>query len=166
MPDDLIKCPECGDWFNPAWLNEVAFHMHEGIIIDQTIKGERVMIEVKVKELRIGNLLDREGTGHPIEITAEHLYHWDKFKNVLFGIPITPEILEKCGGQKKNYGGYDFDVFINGDFPFPAVMQTEDKRWQLSINEEEYRTGVPFDFLHQLQNLYFALTGEELTVNL
>jgi hypothetical protein len=28
----------------------------------------------------------------------------------------------------------------------------------------EYREGVKVKYVHQLQNLYFALTGEELTI--
>lgn len=30
----------------------------------------------------------------------------------------------------------------------------------------EWTIGKPFKYLHQLQNVYFALEGEELTVNL
>lgn len=38
MPD-FIKCPECGELFNPAYLDQVAKHMHAGIEINETIKG-------------------------------------------------------------------------------------------------------------------------------
>lgn len=34
------------------------------------------------------------------------------------------------------------------------------------INGEDEEIEIPCEFLHQLQNLYFALTNEELEINL
>ena len=39
---DFMKCPVCGGLFNPLYLDQVAFHMHKGIDIHETIKGEKV----------------------------------------------------------------------------------------------------------------------------
>lgn len=72
--------------------------------------------------------------------------------NNISGIPLTPEILEKAGFIKCSCGGYktpELHLYIDKDgFMF----------------DKKYRIGIKY--LHQLQNLIFALTGEELTVNL
>jgi hypothetical protein len=73
-------------------------------------------------------------------------------------IPLSPEILEKCGFEKdyngyrlKDHMGLSFSVTKHGDF----LACFRDKS-----------LGVIVKHLHQLQNLFFALTGEELQINL
>ena len=67
-------------------------------------------------------------------------------------IPITPEILERCGFESNPY----HDRYELGYFHFEhcAIRQM--------IWIEKY---PHVNYLHQLQNLYFALTGEELQYN-
>lgn len=69
-------------------------------------------------------------------------------------IPLTPEILEKCGFEK-----YD----------------EENDRWVLSgfgsyhMAEKSFyfgTTSLKIEFLHELQNLHYTLKKEELTINL
>lgn len=71
-------------------------------------------------------------------------------------IELTPEILEKCGFEKpltKN------SWFRKGKF---AAMPKEEG----VIIEFRNLEILLIKSLHNLQNLYFALTGEELEVNL
>lgn len=68
-------------------------------------------------------------------------------------IPLTSEILEACGFRKDTWGlwiqeGWALDE-VNGEFQYPLK-----------------NSYVGLKYLHQLQNLYYALTGSELTVNL
>lgn len=70
-------------------------------------------------------------------------------------VPLTDEILIKCGFSK-NENTYYHELFIcnNGT---------------LRILADNYRTtgkDVKIKSLHQLQNLYFALTGKELDLNI
>jgi hypothetical protein len=75
----------------------------------------------------------------------------------LHGIPLTPELLEQCG-------------FKNG------IIRNFEKGVKMSVGDDTAYIGdltstsgagiTGIKYLHQLQNLYFALTGEELTVNL
>lgn len=70
------------------------------------------------------------------------------------GIPLTQEILEKCG----------FELF-----PWGWVKKsTKDFGIRLQVKSFSYEVSgnnpVPLQYLHQLQNLYFALTGEELEI--
>jgi len=72
----------------------------------------------------------------------------------LAGIPLTEEILLKCGLHPKvNY--------IKG-------LQICDGKAFFSDNEfgHKQEDEIECKYLHQLQNLYFALTGEELNVEL
>lgn len=71
------------------------------------------------------------------------------------GIPLTPEWLEKAGAEKIRESRY----FI-GINPI-----TDDYLMVIGGNADGFyfqNAGHPLRFVHQLQNLYFALSGEEL----
>lgn len=114
---------------------------------------------IKASELRIGNWVQVNGayTGDGFEIEGKQITGIMNNYVYLLGmleittsfeelqpIPLTPEILEKCGKTDKRFQ-LEFSIM-------------EGRFWYLKHYELFY--------LHQLQNLYFALTGEELTVNL
>ena len=85
------------------------------------------------------------------------------FHRKLAPIPLNPEILEKCGFEKcKN--GIELICFNECNNIIIASLFTG-----LPLTLEIDGTRFPLyhiKYLHQLQNLYFALTGKELTVNL
>lgn len=69
----------------------------------------------------------------------------------IHGIPLTPEILEKCGfyAEGNIYAYNRFEVYYNdqlGDFRYNRC--------------DGFATSLYY--LHHLQNLFFALSGEEL----
>jgi hypothetical protein len=83
-------------------------------------------------------------------------------------ILLTHEILERCGF--KQVGDYlSKNLYLN---------HADEHFFKIDINIVDYKVLLHFagsqkvilpyhyKFLHQLQNLYFALTGEELEVNL
>lgn len=83
-------------------------------------------------------------------------------------IPLTPEILEKAGfvvegtGSVKKYTKLDFEGT-------GLVTDAEDgvvSVWVQIWSSWEYIDHKARLYLHQLQNLYFALTGEELNIEL
>jgi hypothetical protein len=72
--------------------------------------------------------------------------------NEIQPIPLTPEILEKCGAIV-----YCFD---NGN---PNQYRIKDRLFVIRDgNIVDYGSSVVIKHLHQLQNLYFALTNSEL----
>jgi hypothetical protein len=73
-------------------------------------------------------------------------------------IHLTEEWLLKFGFDKKV--GSQTTYFKKSYFPF--FLHTKAGKWSLSYNNE-YDDGE-IKHVHQLQNLYFALTGEELTI--
>lgn len=76
--------------------------------------------------------------------------------NEVFGIPLTTVILLECGFQL---------------FPWGYVKKSEkDFGVRLSVKSFSYEVSgnnpVNLKYLHQLQNLYYSLTGEELNIQL
>lgn len=121
---------------------------------------------VKANELRIGNWLADTGSltkgyYHTISAIESDIIF---FGSVALspgncgGIPVTAEILEKCGFLFNHYL-YTWDrkgISLEQDEFTPIIHR----------NFQRHEIAKPPKYLHQLQNLYFALTGEELTVNL
>lgn len=120
---------------------------------------------IKAAELRIGNRilancidedLPKETIIKGVEV---HLIHvelkphigiWIK-PNAIEPIPLTPEWLDRCGfkdGKLNDFKiGYDNEDFVHSQMSVPFDGQL-----------------IKVKYLHQLQNLYYALIGEELTI--
>jgi hypothetical protein len=117
-------------------------------------------------ELRIGNLVyNRHGEIHEVRENTFQLFRYptmDGDPAKLKGIPLTPEILEKAGFGI-NYlttGAWNAQkglYFLLSNFEFHI---------QKSYYENQFIAVKNIKHLHQLQNLYFALTGEELQIDL
>lgn len=105
-----------------------------------------------IKELRIGNFIKIH------EITIRFEFEDLKF-NPLFitPIPLTEEWLLKLGFDLINN---EYHQSRNHDL---KLHWTVNKNKLIpEFNEKRFVTGYDFKYVHQLQNLYFALTGEEL----
>jgi len=70
-------------------------------------------------------------------------------------IPLTEDILLKCG-----FKGIALPLYLNTGY-FEFVWRKE-----LFLDVEGQWLSINCHYLHQLQNLYFALCGEELKINL
>lgn len=125
---------------------------------------------IQVESIHDGCMNNFDKARININIEDDEIYGiWEEDINP---IPITPEILEKCGfeaSDEKNYLRHPsipvmIEFFYNGDFVSPIMLS----RGINSSSEDKYQLcfSQQCRHLHQLQNLYFALTGEELTVNL
>lgn len=81
-------------------------------------------------------------------------------------IPLTEELLLKCGFTKEYYG-FSCDIVELSYGRFLCNDDTDKDKLFLSINNAEYTiSGVSLKYLHQLQNIYYDLTGKELDVKL
>jgi hypothetical protein len=108
---------------------------------------------MRAQELRIGNWYDHNGIHRqvfPITITEV----WEAQRIWCKPIPLTEEWLLKLGGIKAtdSFGGYLF-YYPNGN-----GMRIKNNEWSTQ------HLTVKVEFVHQLQNLYFSLTGEELII--
>jgi hypothetical protein len=129
---------------------------------------------IKANELRLGNYVLCKGKVERIHGVNYHgdiklnLYA-DKYTDEdINAIPLTLEWLERMGFKKEssflNVQHYSISII---ELPKLYLIQLEEKEgiYQLIINDGETDLGKPFQYVHQLQNLYFALVGEELTIN-
>ena len=133
------------------------------------------------KELRLGNWVKTtisrwRGQGFPIlaikgdRVSFDKLndgqYIWVMAEN-LKPIPLSPEIIEKCGFEKhKNSNDYWTIWYLKNGW---RIQQAHNSEVSASVRSGLFYYSDDFvevEYLHQLQNLYFALTGEELEVNL
>ena len=123
---------------------------------------------IDAKELRIGNLVYRLVEANiltVVEISTtylkfEHLdeHVWDA--EDINPIPLTSEWLERMGKMCNNIPGWEYQISVGA------------LNWYFRWNTEWYSElgGIylasRIKYIHQLQNLYFALTGEELQIKL
>lgn len=108
------------------------------------------------------------------DASPEYYYH------NLDPIPLSPEVLEACGFENVSDKKGDKDE-ITGEIITEdwiryiiGAKYTEEGAYTCDLELELYDDGhfyadqvfVKMDSLHQLQNLYYSLTGSELQVNL
>jgi hypothetical protein len=112
---------------------------------------------MKATELRIGNWVQFKYTETPVRITLgdfvreykdEHLDDYEP-------IPLTEEWLVKFGFEK------DDGIWEHKELMWSCEISGDDD----SFNFKRLGLDIPcigIFYVHQLQNLYFALTGQEL----
>lgn len=128
---------------------------------------------IKANEIRVGNWL----ASSLLKTTTYHQVDTHFFRQLVFNsrdedmpvlhfawesIPLTPEILEKAGFQWNDHE--ERYMLLSGNILFES---NQDGTVSCGTNDSFVRPiGIPVNSLHLLMNLYFALTGEELTINL
>jgi hypothetical protein len=125
-----------------------------------------------VEELRIGNLVNHEQTTHVIKSiggdrvssvwirgTYNDIYN-SSIKHIK-PIEITEEWLVRFGFEKETIRVAKIKTYrLNG----LSVWFNSDKIISVYIGEQRVDDGCKIKYVHSLQNLYYALTGEELTL--
>jgi len=128
-------------------------------------------------ELRLGNyILHKSGVRIlPVKCTFQHFELFAKgLAKDAFPIALKSDILQKCGfiENEKYYGLPDRAEFI---LTLPVTGNNRNEiRAYINSNKESYARAAVNDliicnnfyFLHQLQNFYYALVGEELDLNM
>jgi hypothetical protein len=125
---------------------------------------------IKASELRIGNWVACDIMDGYEKIMAP-IDRVNPVEKNYYPIPLTPEILKSAGFEKTDDSMFALpnNLFVyfgeDGakDIAYNKKLVARIK--QVQFNEYEYLFRH-MDYLHQLQNLFFALTGEELTVKL
>jgi hypothetical protein len=117
---------------------------------------------MRKQELRIGNKIKIDGI--IVTVDERTLFDFDHDGRVKESVEITEEWLEKFGFEKETeiideVENYDYTLVAGKGVLFRC-------EWNLhGILEYIYIDDLCFieiQYVHQLQNLYFALTGEEL----
>jgi hypothetical protein len=144
---------------------------------------------MEAKELRIGNWVQ------PIEPLADAFNGYRQVTTVYENrgtveyhyplawfepIPLTEELLLKCGFVKDNIGGYWIELpSLKQQFKTLTIAwcnDSPDHKWYAFFrdgkrDDDRNNDAVVclmrnMNYLHQLQNLYFTLTGQELNIEL
>lgn len=114
---------------------------------------------IDAKELRLGNWLINEH-GREYQVDGHEIYQFDtmpEYRELWHGIPLTPEVLEACGFVSKKRWYYK-EKFCLGYLTTDLHFQAE---WKFGGVEGTWNL-LDIKYLHQLQNLYFDLCGQEL----
>jgi len=129
------------------------------------------MDNMKASELRIGNYVvePKSGDKNPFQIFSTY----SEIKNdkinglpipLMKPIPLTEEWLLRLG-FKMHEGNNFYRYWINSDFELTYRPISEAIIFCFTPRRTDHMTGLEVKYVHQLQNLYFALTGEELILN-
>lgn len=125
---------------------------------------------IKAQDLRIGNYIqDEVGSIFLVaglqEVSIMTTSGGGYFTEKIFtGVELTEDWLLKFGFQKTA------DLFIRSDIAVSLKNKFLYRNWVATDKEvyEKYTGWLPcasdLNYVHQLQNLFFALTGEELTI--
>lgn len=139
---------------------------------------------INPKELRSGNYVHKKDArydGNEVKIT-ERLYQIsgsdicsieENGDPTNHPIPLTPEWLERCGFLQMEYRYYDgsiTDAFVYKGRRYiirSIELKGVDPYYAMEyFPYDQSQNCIPSELrcVHQLQNLYFALTGIELTI--
>jgi len=124
---------------------------------------------MKATELRIGNLVKvSNNTINIFNITCVGLTYvfltdeyedYDSTPEDLIPIPLTEEWLLKFGFEKPtNEKPYNFKISA------VAFLHSEFQNELKCFNGNKLLFSMPCEYVHQLQNIFFALCGKELTI--
>jgi hypothetical protein len=120
------------------------------------------MIVLQPQELRIGNWVSNGERNYTVDVNM--LYDIATNENFpIYPIPLTPEILEACGFENRKIKIDDFTTLefkFNSFFVFLCQDNAGIGCENVSISLDEVK------HLHQLQNLFYALTQTELQIKL
>lgn len=117
---------------------------------------------MRASELRIGNSVLSKGTnGNPdkwvkINVQPNHIETCKSNPRLFKGIKLTENKLLKLGAIKKDDGEFDlfgYNIFTKCDDPIYFGQQG-------CCMIDKIKSGIKY--VHELQNLCFALTGKEL----
>lgn len=112
------------------------------------------MDAIKANELRIGNWINN-GDRNFIFTDPNLIYDIFHFECEFYGIELTPDIIEQAGFEKDHDGNY---------------RKIKCLYWLPEAGIIQFALGyAPLfnckcKYVHQLQNLIFSLTGEELDI--
>lgn len=128
---------------------------------------------IQSKDFRVGNWLQDTQFKKPFYVSALDIYEISKRENYdgLEPLPLTPEILKKCGFADYNSlpseypGEYDLRLYYIYEKSHYAYLSFKNNSLIL-IDGDGLGICIEKKYLHQLQNLYYALCGEELNVQI
>jgi hypothetical protein len=120
-------------------------------------------MNMETKELRIGNYLQSLSVEQVNSLSNNKINGY--YSSGFSPIPLTEEILDKAGfGMKYATNPQEPNALRVRYLEDFELLRFEDE--QIIFHSGGHGVHNDVLYVHQLQNLYFALTGKELKVNL
>ncbi len=127
---------------------------------------------MKANELRIGNYVryfeENDSRIDGIEFNYCHLTDASSiYYEDIKPIPLTEDWLLKFGFKESTYGTFQIDGLFRteiGNDNYDPVHEVHEGFKSHLVDIESNNISKEIKHVHQLQNLYFALTGEELEI--
>lgn len=121
---------------------------------------------IRANELRIGNYYQEKGVFYQVDaIDIVNLVRCERnnIKSDMEFIPLSEDILLKAGGKKNEH--ITIELTNERKLLFTTNHTTY---YQVFLLQDDDMIALSMDEIsvHQLQNLYFALTGKELDIKL
>jgi hypothetical protein len=123
---------------------------------------------MKANELRLTNLVFLDDAITEIGITQlMNFAFWEKneqeyYPNRWKPIPLTPQMYEKCGFTRVDNHSIKDRYFWSGYNGFTLLYDLDSE----SAKYFPLDAVAEIKYVHELQNMYFALTKKELEINL
>lgn len=127
---------------------------------------------IQPNELRLGNWVKDTFNDVIVKVVGIQLENavceWGHLKGeykcnyeYLKPIPLTKKMLAKCG-----FSEYEFedDIFLHDEED--VCVEKRGKVYYPYSFDNSNTIGNPIRYLHQLQNIFFALTGKELEIEI
>lgn len=120
---------------------------------------------IQPNELRLGNQILIDGKIFPVvELQTHGVVYVDEIKLIepyskVEPITLTGEILLKCGFMTSSDTNWEFELNVSA-LKMYCRWNTE---WYFELGG--IYLGAKPKYLHELQNLYYAILGSELTIN-
>jgi hypothetical protein len=132
-----------------------------------------IRMNIKATELRIGNyikLMFNYEDYEAIQVTSDELVMVDKKQADYEPLPLTEEWLFKFGFNHIDKSDNDYITYTDSNHEYYLQLDVRRKDGKYSILDNSFDdlrdfSMVDIMYVHQLQNMYFALTGEELILN-
>jgi hypothetical protein len=110
---------------------------------------------IKATDLRLGNWVLNPSTKKPVQITSMDISDIENNYKEREPIPLTEELFNKI-----NVPDIESDFGGSGSFNYSD-------NGKLYLNDcDGGKIGKPIEFVHQLQNVFYFLQGEELPITL
>jgi hypothetical protein len=123
---------------------------------------------IKSEELRIGNYYEVDGAIYKVSGIEKNSFRGEMIQKATGmrtnggrrqPIELTGQILIKCGFSKN----IDYKLYLDDCY---LVSDGEEVWAAKEFNDMEFTFSIGYSYLHQLQNLYYCLTGKELEIKL
>jgi len=137
---------------------------------------------INAKELRIGNNIfypDRDNQGYPkkigvvTQISDNFVWVDGNISNsynllTIHPVSLTENILLKCGFETKDDWWFNIHIFEFSTLAISIKEKYGEITWSPPHDKRNFKVlEYPFlQYVHQLQNIYYSLTGKELEVKL